>query len=89
LNFTNKCIIQNLFSGKLSEILAVLQLKVLSIKYLGFDPQALMIFRHSEEMYMYGTVFYLQAEDILEETRGIKRVLDQFQKEKTCEMDIT
>jgi hypothetical protein len=61
---------------------------VFSIKYLGFDPQALMIFHHSEEMYMYGTVFYLQAEDILEETRGIKRVLDQFQKEKTCEMDI-
>ncbi|XP_023727505.1 uncharacterized protein LOC111875465 isoform X2 [Cryptotermes secundus] len=29
-----------------------------------------------------------KAEDILEETRGIKRVLDQFQKEKTCEMDI-
>jgi hypothetical protein len=36
---------------------------------------------------MYETIFSLQAEDILEETRNIKCVLDQFQKEKTCEMD--
>lgn len=36
---------------------------------------------------MFGAVFYLQAKDILEETRGIKCVLDQFQKEKTSEMD--
>jgi hypothetical protein len=72
----------------LDEILAVLQLKVFSIKYLGFGPKALMIFHHSEVVYMDWIIFYLQAEDILEETRGIKRVLDQFQKEKTCEMDI-
>jgi hypothetical protein len=36
---------------------------------------------------MFGIAFYLQAENILEETRGIKCVLDQFQKEKTCEVD--